>query len=228
MSEIIHVPFHDRYIHTVLVGDEPQVVLKPSVEAMGLSYASQFRKLQGRSWATVSQTTTVGADGKLRELATVDLDTWSMLLANINENKVPADRRPLIVAYQKESARALRDYWTRGRADNHRLANPSEPVTFTWDEVTAVMRQQYGVDISVPQLTRMLRSAGVLRVGMTEPRKAFRPMFWFVGTHWEVHPHAVPFLLRKVEETAAELREFRFLQARLELDGVGSGQIELR
>jgi len=221
MSDIVRVPFYGQFIHTVEIGDQLEVVLKPSIEAMGLSYPRQLRKLETRSWATVAQRATVADDGKLREMVTVDLDTWAMLLANINENRVPEDRRALVVAYQKESARALRDYWTRGRAVNHRLVDPTEPVTYTWDEVTAVMHQRYGVVISVPQLTRMLRTAGVLRANLTEPRTAYRPMFWFCGTHWEVHPHAVPFLLRKVEDTAAELREFRFLQSRLELDGVG-------
>jgi hypothetical protein len=41
-----------------------------------------------------------------------------MLLANIDENKVKADARELVVEYQQKSARALRDFWTRGGAIN--------------------------------------------------------------------------------------------------------------
>lgn len=96
-----------------------------------------------------------------------------------------------------------------------------EPMTYTWDEVTAIIRQRYGVVVSVPVLTRMLRTAGILRqTGV--PKKAHQHFFWFTGTSWEIHPHAVPFLTRSFEDTARQLQDFRFMQARLELDGVGS------
>lgn len=95
-----------------------------------------------------------------------------------------------------------------------------EPFTYTWDEVTTIIRQRYGVVVSVPTLTRMLRTAGILRqTGV--PKKAHQHFFWFTGTAWEIHPHAIPFLTRSFEDTARQLQEFRFLQARLELDGVG-------
>lgn len=94
-----------------------------------------------------------------------------------------------------------------------------EPVTLTWDEVTTLMRQRYGLVVSVPVLTRTLRAAGVLRqTGV--PRKVHQHFFWFTGTSWTIHPHAVPFLTRQFEDTAHQLREFRFIQARLELDGM--------
>jgi len=96
-----------------------------------------------------------------------------------------------------------------------------EPVTYTWDEVTTIIRQRYGVIVSVPVLTRMLRTAGILRqTGV--PKKAHQQFFWFTGTAWEIHPHAVPFLTRSFEDTARQLQEFRFMQARLELDGLGA------
>ncbi|SFO59410.1 BRO-N domain-containing protein [Amycolatopsis rubida] len=95
-----------------------------------------------------------------------------------------------------------------------------EPVTYTWDEVTTIIRQRYGVVVSVPALTRMLRTAGILRqTGV--PKKAHQHFFWFTGTAWEIHPHAIPFLTRSFEDTARQLQEFRFIQGRLELDGVG-------
>jgi prophage antirepressor-like protein len=95
-----------------------------------------------------------------------------------------------------------------------------EPLTHTWDEVTTIIRQRYGVVVSVAALTRMLRTAGILRqTGV--PKKAHQHFFWFAGTAWEIHPHAIPFLTRTFEDTARQLQEFRFMQTRLELDGVG-------
>lgn len=115
--EPVRVPVGETEIYSVLIDGEPHVVLRPAVEAMGLDYATQLRKLRARSWAVVGQTPTTGADGKTYEMATVDLDTWSMLLANINENRVSDRARPVVVEYQKRSARALREYWTGTRTE---------------------------------------------------------------------------------------------------------------
>jgi len=122
-SDIVHVPFHGRVIHTTMGADgEPAIVLKPTIEAMGLDYSAQLKKLKTRSWAVVGETATTGSDGKTYSMVTVDLETWSMLLANIDENKVNATARDLVIAYQKESAKALRDYWTQGVALNPRYS----------------------------------------------------------------------------------------------------------
>lgn len=124
MSEIVQVPFHGTFLHTTLdANGEPVVVIKPTIQGMGLDWSAQLKKLKTRSWATVAETATVGADGKVRDMATVDLDTWSMLLANIDENKVKLAVRPLVVRYQKESAQRLREYWTTGIAISPAVAD---------------------------------------------------------------------------------------------------------
>nr|WP_255672919.1 phage antirepressor N-terminal domain-containing protein [Glycomyces amatae] len=122
-SDIVHVPFHGRVIHTTLgIDGEPAIVLKPTIEAMGLDYSTQLRKLKSRSWAVMGETPTTGTDGKTYMMVTIDLETWSMLLANIDENKVSLAARSLVIAYQRESAKALRDYWTQGIAINPRVS----------------------------------------------------------------------------------------------------------
>lgn len=103
-----------------MAGDEPRVIIRPTLEGMGLNYSAQYKKLQTRSWATVSQTETVAEDGKVRPMTTVDLDTWAMLLANIDENRVAESQRQIVIDYQRESAKALRSYWTQGGAINTR------------------------------------------------------------------------------------------------------------
>ncbi|MFI6329875.1 phage antirepressor N-terminal domain-containing protein [Micromonospora chersina] len=118
MSDIVKVPFMGGHIESVLVDGEPHVVLRPALEAVGLNYGAQLEKLKTRSWAVVRQTETTGADGKTYLMATVNLDTWAMLLANIHENRVAEAVRPVVVEYQKGSARALREYWTQGGAIN--------------------------------------------------------------------------------------------------------------
>lgn len=124
MTEIVQVPFHGAFLHTALGEDgEPVVILKPTIKAMGLDWAAQHTKLQRRSWGVVGQTPTTGADGKTYEMVSCGLDTWSMLLANIDENKVKEAVRPLVIKYQKESAQRLRDYWTTGMAINPAVAD---------------------------------------------------------------------------------------------------------
>lgn len=116
--EIVPVPFMGGFIQTILVDDEPHVILKPTVESMGLDWEPQRKKLSRRSWAVTSQQEATGSDGKTYSMATCDLETWSMLLANIDENRVKEQARPLVIEYQQKSARALRDFWTQGGAIN--------------------------------------------------------------------------------------------------------------
>lgn len=117
-AEIVRVPFLGSFIETVLIDGEPHVVLRSTLEGMGLDHSAQLKKLRRKSWATVAVTATVAEDGKLRDTNAVDLETWSMLLANIDEHRASEAARPLVIEYQQKSARALRDYWTRGGAIN--------------------------------------------------------------------------------------------------------------
>lgn len=57
-SEIVKVPFHGTVIHTTLLESEPHVVLRPTLEGMGLDYSAQLKKLKTRSWACVAETAT--------------------------------------------------------------------------------------------------------------------------------------------------------------------------
>ncbi|MGW1015633.1 phage antirepressor N-terminal domain-containing protein [Streptomyces niveus] len=106
------------FIETALIDEEPHVVIRPTLEAMGLDADSQLKKLKRKSWATTAMTTVVAEDGKARDMTTVNLDTWSMLLANIDEHRVSESARPLVIGYQQKSARALREFWTEGGAIN--------------------------------------------------------------------------------------------------------------
>ncbi len=118
-AEISRVPFMNGFIDTVLIDSEPHVVIRSTLAAMGVDADSQMKKLKRKSWgSTVVTTVQIPGDDQTRDVAVVDLDTWSMLLANIDENRVSEAARPLVVEYQKKSARALREYWTQGGAIN--------------------------------------------------------------------------------------------------------------
>jgi hypothetical protein len=219
VTEIVRVPFHGTVIHTTLLAAEPHVVLRPTLEGMGLDYSAQLKKLKTRSWACVAETATRDAAGRLQNMIAVNLDTWAMLLANVDENRVNAAVRPLVVYYQRESARVLREYWTRTREGRE-----YEPTVWTWDETAAHIRQKVGLDLDQSQLIRQLKQAGVLKQ-TGAPRKQFRDLLWFTGSAWNVHPHAVPLLLTKLAEVRQELSTWKQIHTQLEFDGVGRKEI---
>lgn len=119
-SQVEAIPFHGQVIQSVEVDGKPYVVFRPLVESLGLGYGSQTQKLKGKSWATVTNIVTVGADGRSREMSCVDLRTLTMWLATIDENRVSEEARPLVVAYQSEVADAIESYWSRGGVINPR------------------------------------------------------------------------------------------------------------
>jgi prophage antirepressor-like protein len=94
------------------------------------------------------------------------------------------------------------------------------PDVFTYDEVCANLRQYYGIDLTVNELTRYLRAAGLLtqKVG---PTARYKHVFWFTGTAYNVISHMMPQVAYRVAEVGRQLQDFRFLQTQLELDGVG-------
>lgn len=121
-AEIVRIPFHGDDILTVEVAGKPHVILKPAVEALGLDYWAQARKLRERSWATTALAAVVAADGKSREMVTVDVRTFLMLLATVDERRVAEDVAPKLIAYQAEVADVIEQYWTEGAALNPRAS----------------------------------------------------------------------------------------------------------
>lgn len=123
-AELVTIPFHGTDLIAVDSDGRPQIVLRPAVESLGLDFSSQRRKLQGRSWACIGETTTqLPSDGQRRTHTTVDVRTFLMLLATINENNVAEDKRPLLVAYQSEVADVIEQYWRDGGVINPRATD---------------------------------------------------------------------------------------------------------
>lgn len=95
-------------------------------DALGINWEPQHRKLKDKNWATIIIMTTVGADGKQRQMSMVDRRTLTMWLATIDTNRVSEAARPTLEAYQLEAANALDAYFHKGgainpRAEEHQL-----------------------------------------------------------------------------------------------------------
>lgn len=102
----------------------------------------------------------------------------------------------------------------------------SDPLTWTWAEAAAIARQRYGTPWGEEQWRRKLRQAGVLRQAGGPRAQYTDRFFWFTGTAWEIHPHALPELIRAAVHADQELRVAQGIQMRLELDGLGRMELE--
>jgi hypothetical protein len=96
---------------------ENQVVFKPAVESIGLDYSSQLKRLRRQPWASVVVTTMqLPGDNQTRDVVTVPEDTFIMWAATLQASRVAPELRPMLVAFQTESKKALHAYWTKGMA----------------------------------------------------------------------------------------------------------------
>jgi len=121
-----NIPFHGQLIEAHRADDDLWIVFRPIVEQLGVGYSSQLQRLRRAPWANCGRINTAGADGRNREMVTVNRRTLTMWLATIQENKVNEAARPLLALYQSESADVLDAYWHKGgainpRADEHQV-----------------------------------------------------------------------------------------------------------
>ncbi len=95
------------------------VAMKPIVEHFGLDWSGQLAKLKGKSWAGMGKFSMPSAGGA-QEVVGIDRRTLAMWLATLDENRVRADKRDELIAYQSEAADALDAFFHTGAAINPR------------------------------------------------------------------------------------------------------------
>lgn len=122
----IPVPGTSNPIMAVQHDGTEWAAVRPICDALGIDSKSQRAKLHGKNWATGVIITSVGADGKNREMFMVDRRTLTMWLATIDASRVSEAARPTLEAYQLEAANALDAYFHKGgainpRAEEHQL-----------------------------------------------------------------------------------------------------------
>jgi hypothetical protein len=217
MSEIVRIPFRGDEILAVEIDGKPHILLRPALEAIGLDFSAQWRKIRGRSWTSVVPLTTqVPGDSQRREVITVPLRTFLMLLATINEAHVADGVRPALIAYQTEVADVIEAHFTRARG------GPDERVPFTWtiDEACAIIRQRYQLDHNVVSLCRLFRTAGIWKQNGT-PTAKYAYCFHFTGTAWTVVPVGMAAIGKQLLKVTHQLQQSYAMQMRLELEGFG-------
>lgn len=136
MNQVVPVRLSLGELHTIREGDTLWVVFRPAVEGLDLSFSAQLKKLKTRSWACVAQRATqLPGDVQSRTRDVVDRKTFTMWLATINENNVPEEKRPMLVALQQEAADALDAYFHEGGVINPRA---------TEDQITGLISRAQG------------------------------------------------------------------------------------
>lgn len=119
-NDVVKLDLSVGFVQTALVEDVPYVVFRPAVTSIGLAYSAQLQKLKDRSWVSRVDIDTTGIDGKTYRMVAVDVPTFLMWLATVNERKVSETARPALIAYQRETSHAVYSYWMRGGAVNPR------------------------------------------------------------------------------------------------------------
>ncbi|WP_433731134.1 phage antirepressor N-terminal domain-containing protein [Actinoplanes sp. CA-051413] len=158
--EVASIPFHGGDVLAAQIDDKTHVVLRPAIEMLGLDYSSQLRKLKAKSWAcVVNLTMQLPGDTQSRDHAAVDVRTFLMLMATINEKQVADGVRDVLIAYQNEIADVIESYFVDGEAANPRTAHPapleltSSPVAVQAEETAAIIRM-LGTGVEVGLLDR--------------------------------------------------------------------------
>jgi hypothetical protein len=195
MTDIVRIPFSGGEVLAVDFNSKPHVLLRPAIERLGIDYSNQLRKLKGKSWASVvTSTMQVPGDVQSREHAMVDVRTFLMLLATIDENRVSDEARPVLIAYQSEVADAIEAYWTQGGAINPRA---------TEDQLAAIISRAKG------QADVLAALRGIVDASWLEAR-ARHVAARALGEEPELDPMARPLTVGEFLEdkglTQAELR----------------------
>ncbi|MBN6711138.1 phage antirepressor N-terminal domain-containing protein [Haemophilus haemoglobinophilus] len=112
------ISFYGSDLITLKLDDVIYTAVRPIVEALGLSWGSQQRKLEnskGKFSCTHMKTT--GSDGKTYEMLCMPLKKLNGWLFSINPEKVRPDLKEKVIRYQEECFEALYNYWHFGKAE---------------------------------------------------------------------------------------------------------------
>lgn len=110
------VPFRQAKLLLVDQGGEPFVPMKPVVEGMGLSWASQTVKLNGNQARWGVSIIEIPSSSGIQSYLCIPLRKLFGWMNTIHPSKVRKDLREDIIAYQNECDDVLWSYWNEGRA----------------------------------------------------------------------------------------------------------------
>lgn len=110
-NQIVRVGFHGGEIEAVKQGNDVFVSVRRACEHIGIASNGQIEKLKEKEWSVNKFILSTGPDGKMYENFMLHLDSVPMWLATIDTSRVNNESRPVLIAYQKEAAKVLRDHF---------------------------------------------------------------------------------------------------------------------
>lgn len=101
-------------VDIVSTSDEQLIAIKPICQAIGIDYSNQIKKIKedGILSSTMVLKTTVGADGKNREMCCLPVRYIFGWLFTINPANVSIDSQKAVLKYKQICYDALYDYFT--------------------------------------------------------------------------------------------------------------------
>lgn len=97
-------------------GTTKWIAIRPICEQLGIDVDGQRRKLDQAEWARTELKSVRDSAGRMQQMAALDADHLPMWLATIQTSRINEAARPVLIAFQREAAKALRDYFYRGVA----------------------------------------------------------------------------------------------------------------
>lgn len=108
------IPVDGKQIPTLLdENGDVWVALRPVVNALGLDWGTQRKKLKNlkEKGVVILTTPLKDSNGKTQEMLTINLYDLPVYLYSININKVRPELREKIKKFQVETTHAIREYW---------------------------------------------------------------------------------------------------------------------
>lgn len=134
-SRAITVPFHGADLYVVEHNGQPYTPMKPIVQAMGLDWGSQFRKVAANEtrWGIVNLT--IPSAGGEQAMTCLPVRKTAAWLTTIEPGKVKnPEVRARVIQYQNECDDVLWQYWNEGLAVNPRAFSVHADQTLTAEQ----------------------------------------------------------------------------------------------
>lgn len=134
-SRAITVPFHGADLYVVEHNGQPYTPMKPIVQAMGLDWGSQFRKVAANEtrWGIVNLT--IPSAGGEQAMTCLPVRKTAAWLTTIEPGKVKnPEVRARVIQYQNECDDVLWQYWNEGLAVNPRAFSVHVDQTLTAEQ----------------------------------------------------------------------------------------------
>jgi hypothetical protein len=129
LPEVKHVTFHNTKIPTLKEGDTTWVAMRPVIEAMGLSWGAQQKKLSNGAGRFGCSLIAIPSAGGKQSVLCLPLTKLNIFLATINAERIPDPKiKKRVILYQEECAIALYNYWHKGAALNSRVPDILEQI----------------------------------------------------------------------------------------------------